>query len=86
MDRSGLGRPLRWVLLRLRRGLQDRGRRIGRICHLDTGDGFIHVNNYKEVVKPNLFEKLKKGEAGYAVESLFELRPYVADVYKKYVM
>lgn len=55
------------------------------ICHLDTGDILIYYfHNYEEVVKLNLFEELRKGEARYAVESLFEVKPYVADVYTRY--
>jgi len=30
----------------------------------------------------NIFEELKKGEARYVVESLFKVKPSVADVYK----
>ena len=56
------------------------------ICDLGTGDILIYYfHNYEEVVKINLFQELKKGEARYAAESLFRVKPYVADVYKKYV-
>jgi len=53
------------------------------VCDLDSGDIFIHdVHNYEEVLKLNFFEELKKGEARYVVETLFKVKPYVADVYK----
>lgn len=56
------------------------------VCDLGTGDILIYYfHNYEEVVKINLFQELKKGEARYAVESLFRVKPYVADVYKKYI-
>jgi len=56
------------------------------ICDLRSGDIHIYYfHNYEEVVKLNLFEELKKGEARYAVESLFKVKPYVADVYKSFV-
>ena len=56
------------------------------ICDLNTGDIFIYYfHNYEEVVKLNLHEELKKGEARYLVESLFPVKPFVADVYKKYM-
>jgi hypothetical protein len=56
------------------------------VCDLGSGDIFIYYfHNYEEVVRMNIFEELKKGEARYVVESLFQVKPYVADVYKKYV-
>jgi len=56
------------------------------ICDLRSGDIHIYYfHNYEEVAKINLFEELKKGEARYAVESLFKVKPYVADVYKSFV-
>jgi hypothetical protein len=56
------------------------------VCDLGSGDIFIYYfHNYEEVVRMNIFEELKKGEARYVVESLFKVKPYVADVYKKYV-
>jgi len=55
------------------------------ICDLNTGDiSIYYFHNYEEVVKLNLHEELKKGEARYVVESLFKVKPFVADVYKKY--
>jgi hypothetical protein len=55
------------------------------ICDLTTGDILIfYFHNYEEVVGLNLSEELKKGEARYEVESLFEVQPFVADVYKRY--
>ena len=56
------------------------------ICDLNTGDIRIYYfHNYEEVTKLNLFEELKKGEARYLVESLFPVRPFVSDMYKKYM-
>ena len=53
------------------------------ICDLRSGDIFIYYfHNYEEVVKMNIFEELKRDEARYVVESLFKVKPYVADVYK----
>jgi hypothetical protein len=57
------------------------------ICDLGRGDILVYYfHNYEEAVKLNLFEELKKGDARYAVESLFEVQPFVADVYKKYTL
>jgi hypothetical protein len=54
------------------------------VCDLASGDIWIYYfHNYEEVVRLNLFEELKKGEARHVVESLFRVKPYVADVYKK---
>lgn len=56
------------------------------VCDLGSGDIFIYYfHNFEEVVKINLLEEVKKGEARYAVESLFKVKPYIADVYKKYM-
>ena len=56
------------------------------ICDLNTGDIRIYYfHNYEEVTTLNLFEELKKGEARYLVESLFPVRPFVSDMYKKYM-
>lgn len=56
------------------------------ICHLGTGDILIYYfHNYEEVVELNLFDELEKGQARREVESLFEVKPFVANVYKKYV-
>jgi hypothetical protein len=56
------------------------------ICDLNTGDIRIYYfHNYEEVVKLNLFEELKKGESRHVVESLFRVKPSVADTYKKYM-
>ena len=55
------------------------------ICDLGSGDIFIYYfHNFEEVVKINLFQELKKGEARYEVESLFNVKPYVAEVYNKF--
>ena len=55
------------------------------ICDLGSGDIFIYYfHNYEDVVKINIFEELKKDEARYVVESLFKVKPYVADVYKTF--
>ncbi|MGB8951627.1 MAG: linear amide C-N hydrolase [Candidatus Aminicenantales bacterium] len=55
------------------------------ICNLSSGDIFIYYfHNYEDVVKINLFKELKKGEARYVVESLFKVKPYIADVYMKF--
>lgn len=51
-----------------------------------SGDIFIYYfHNYEEVIKMNIFEELKKGEARYVVDSLFKVKPYVAEVYEKYM-
>lgn len=56
------------------------------VCDLRSGDiSIYYFHNYEEVVKMNIFDELKKGEARYAVESLFKVKPYVADVYKSFV-
>jgi hypothetical protein len=56
------------------------------VCDLGLGDIFIYYfHNYEEVVKMNIFEEMKKGEARYVVESLFKVKPYVADVYKTFM-
>jgi hypothetical protein len=56
------------------------------VCNLGSGDIFIYYfHNYEEAVKLNLFEELKKGEARHVVDSLFKVKPYVAEVYKKYM-
>jgi hypothetical protein len=56
------------------------------VCDLGSGDILIYYfHNYEEVVKMNIFEELKKGEARYAVESVFKVKPYVADVYKAFM-
>jgi len=56
------------------------------ICDLGSGDIYIYYfHNFEEVVKMNIFEELKKGETRYLVESLFKVKPYVADVYKTFI-
>lgn len=55
------------------------------VCDLGSGNIFIYYfHNYEEVVRMSLFEELKKGEARYVVDSLFNVKPYVAEVYRKY--
>jgi len=55
------------------------------ICDLSSGDIYLYYfHNYEEVVKMNLFREMKKGETKYIVESLFSVKPYIADVYNKF--
>jgi hypothetical protein len=56
------------------------------ICNLGTGDILIYYfHNYEAVAQLNLFEELRKGEARYLVESLFAVKPFVSEAYKKYM-
>ena len=56
------------------------------ICDLTTGDIVIYYfHNYEEPVALNLSDELAKGESRHEVDSLFEVRPYVADVYRQYM-
>ena len=56
------------------------------IIDFKTGDiAIYYFHDYEEVVKLNLYHELKKGEARYLVESLFQVNPFVSDQYKKYM-
>jgi len=55
------------------------------IIDLGSGDILIYYfHNYEEVARLNLFRELKKGEARSEVESLFKVKPYVANVYQSF--
>ena len=56
------------------------------ICDIGTGDILIYYfHNYEEVVELNLNEELEKGGSRFEVDSLFSVRPYVADVYRQHM-
>jgi len=63
---------------------------VREVCHENestfggSGDAFFCFQFHEEVVKINLYEALKKSEARTAVESLFTVKPFVADIYKEY--
>ncbi|MCF7824949.1 MAG: linear amide C-N hydrolase [Candidatus Marinimicrobia bacterium] len=55
------------------------------ICDLNTGDVYLYYfHNFEEVVKINVFDKVKSGRAEYLLSDLFTYKPYVAHVYEQY--